>query len=194
MALPQYDEPYVTVEEYLAFEQNAETKHEYASGEILAMSGASRNHNIITGNLLTVLNTQLRDSDCVVFPGDMRVHVANVNSFRYPDVAVVCGEEHYTEDNPPSLLNPTVIVEVLSPSTEIVDRVAKLAEYRAMPSVQAYLLVSQAKPQVEAYLRVSDSEWRLLDKTRLDVELTLTNPACVVSLADVYRKVMFPAK
>ncbi len=189
-AQPQY-EPRFTVAEYLELDRESVEKLEYADGEIVAMTGASRNHAVITSNLHRVLGNQLLETNCLVFSSDMRVKVDDSTvSYRYPDVTVVCGEERYTDENPPSLLNPTVIVEVLSESTQAADRGAKLKEYRAIPSVQAYVLVAQDKPQVEYYLRNPDGgKWWYDDETDLDASVALPNPACKLALAKVYRKV-----
>jgi Uma2 family endonuclease len=191
MALPQSQDTY-TVEEYLAFEREAEFKHEYADGEIVAMTGASNNHNLVTANLIIAFGNALRDSPCTVRPSDMRIHLAQSKRFRYPDVSITCEEPQFDDNNPPSLLNPTVIIEVLSPSTEIIDRNTKLDEYRAIPSLQAYLLVSQDEAKVEYYLRDPNSpDWRYNAVTDMTGSVTLPNPACTLTLAEVYRKVTF---
>jgi Uma2 family endonuclease len=185
-----------TVEAYLELDRNAPegVKYEYAGGLVYMMTGASPEHNLIAMNIGTLLNAQLRDSPCLVLSSDQRIRVeaSDESTFRYADVTVVCDDPRYSEDRPASLLNPTVIVEVLSETTEFKDRTDKLAEYRSIPSLQAYLLVSQTKPQVEYYLRDTErSAWLYDDVTALDGAFDLETLGCTVELSVVYRKVDF---
>ncbi|MEL6150003.1 MAG: Uma2 family endonuclease [Chloroflexota bacterium] len=152
-------EPFYTVDEYLAYDRDADTKHEYASGEIVAMSCATYRHNQITGDLVIALGTALRGK-CAVLPGDMRVRVKKANSYRYPDVTIVCGDPVIEDDNPGLLLNPAILIEVLSESTRSTDHITKLEEYLKIPGLQAYLIVSQDAAQVKAFQRQADGdEW-----------------------------------
>lgn len=189
MALP--DSTFVTEQEYLALEQNSETKHEYTGTEIIAMTGASREHNLITLNTSTSLNSQLADRPCEIYQADMRVHVKASGSYRYPDISVVCGTPEFADTNPESLLNPTVLIEVLSPTTFITDRIQKLREYRRIPSLQEYLLISQDSPRVERYLRQDESNWLYTDLSGLEQKLELPSIACVLQFSDIYRKINF---
>jgi len=193
MALTESQHPYhYTIEEYLEIERNAEIKHEYVNGEILAMSGASNNHNIIAGNIITQFNILLRDTDCIVHPGDSRVRIPGKRSYRYPDVVVVCDDPQFDDDTPPSLLNPTILVEILSPSTASQDQIQKRDEYLAIPSIQAYLLISQDKAKIEYYLHdPNNPDWRYNAVTDIAQSVTLPNPACTLTLNEVYRKVTF---
>ncbi|MEL6273405.1 MAG: Uma2 family endonuclease, partial [Chloroflexota bacterium] len=185
------DEPvYYTEDEYLDIERSSDEKHEYVHGEIVAMTGGSPNHNQISGNVITALNVALRDTPCIVYTGDMQVKLKRHRTYRYPDVAVVCDEPQITDDNPGSLLNPVMLVEVLSESTQITDRGDKLREYTGMDSVQAYLLVAQDEPRVEVYLR-QESGWLYHNVTGLDSDVTLTPVNITLPLAEVYRKVTF---
>jgi Uma2 family endonuclease len=178
-----------TAEEYLAFERTSEEKHEYLAGEVYLMTGASRNHNLITANLITTLSVQLRGRQCEVYASDMRVSAAD--SYTYPDVTVVCGQPKFEDDEVDTLLNPIVIIEVLSPSTENYDRGKKFQHYRALSSLQEYLLVSQDTPRIEYYTRHTGDQWLFSDVTGLDSQLELPSINCAMKLADVYDKVAF---
>ena len=184
--------PRYTPEQYLAMERAAETRHEYFDGEIFAMSGASRSHVLIAGNLAAALLGQLRDRPCNVYPLDMRVRVSPTGLYTYPDVIVVCGDEQFADDHEDTLLNPTVIFEVLSPSTESYDRGKKFRHYRTLDSLREYVLVSQEEPRIEQYVRQPGDEWLLHDAAGLDAELTLRSVDAKLRLADVFNKIEFP--
>jgi len=179
-----------TPEEYLFMERKATLKSEYLSGEILAMSGASRAHNFITLDIATELNIQLRGRDCDVYTGDMRVKVRQSDSYFYPDVVVACGESQFEDNHFDSLLNPVVIIEVLSPSTETYDRGEKFEYYQQIPSLKEYILVSQDKVHVEHY-RFQDTEWKLNTFHTLQDSLTLPSIGCQLPLLDIYTRVNF---
>ena len=134
---------FLTPEEYLAFERKATTKHEYLNGQIIAMSGASREHNLITVNTVNQLYTQLIDGACETYVSEMRVKHHQTDSYTYPDIVVVCDEQRFEDDVFDTLLNPIVLIEVLSPSTEAYDRGEKFAHYRQIASLQEYIFVSQ---------------------------------------------------
>jgi Uma2 family endonuclease len=178
-----------TVKEYLAFEMTSEIKHEYFNGEIYAMTGASTNHNRIVTSTIASLFAQLSDRPCDVFPSDMRVRVSAVQ-YVYPDVTVVCDEPQFSGEKPDTLLNPTVLIEVLSPSTEGYDRNIKSEYYRTLESLQEYLLISQEKCHIEHYVR-HKSKWIITDVNNLDEMVELTSIKCTLSAADVYKKVQF---
>lgn len=139
-------------EEYLELERRAERKHEYYRGQIFLMAGASESHNLIVGNLITAINIRLSGKPCVTLPSDMRVKCPS-GLYTYPDVTIVCGERDYLEHPKETLLNPTVLFEVLSPSTEKYDRGAKFDHYRAIPSLQEYVLIAQDQLRIEHYQR-----------------------------------------
>ena len=149
--------PYITPEQYLELERQAETKSEYFAGEIFAMAGASPEHNLISGNAFGVLWSQLRDRPCTAYGSDMKVR-STQEHYAYPDVTVVCGEAQFGGEEREVLLNPTLIVEVLSPSTEAWDRGGKFEQYRQRESLQEYLLIAQDRPHVERYARQSNGE------------------------------------
>jgi Uma2 family endonuclease len=182
----------LTAEEYLAIERRAEYKSEYHDGETFAMAGASPAHNAITMNVGTQLNLQLRNRPCVVFSGDQRIRVEAADLFTYAGVTVVCGKPQFRHDGQlDNLLNPTLIVEVLSPSTEGYDRGDKFADYRLLESLQEYVLVSQDKRRVEHYVRQADGNWLYGAAQGLDASLHLPSIGCTLALADVYDKVDF---
>ncbi len=182
---------YWTVEEYLAMERDSEVKHEYIDGEILAMAGASENHDLISVNILTNLHVQLRGKPCRPHSSDMRVRVAN-KRYVYPDASVVCDPPQFSEDRPPSLLNPLLVVEVLSESTFQRDRGIKALYYRMTESIQAYLLVSQDSPHIEQYVRQDDGSWRFTEVISREDSMYLPTIDCTLSMAEVYERVEFP--
>ena len=177
---------YLTPEEYIAAERKATLKSEYLSGEIVAMSGASLAHNLITMNTANQLYNQLTEGGCRVFTGDMRVGIGAGVSYFYPDVTVVCDEPRFEDDAFDTLINPQVIVEVLSPSTEAYDRGEKSARYRQLESLQEYVLISQDKVRVEHYLR-QGKQWILSEFSTLKNVLPLTSIGAELSLNQIYR-------
>ena len=180
-----------TTEEYLARERMAEAKSEYLDGEILAMAGASRAHNRIVLNLGAELNRQLRGSPCEAFVNDLRVRVSQTGLYTYPDVVVACGEVQFEDDQVDTLLNPVVVIEVLSPKTEAYDRGEKFAHYRRLDSLQEYLLVSQDKVRVERYVRQGE-QWVLSELNAVDDVLQIETITCSVRLGDIYERVKLP--
>lgn len=179
----------MTVEEYLAFERASEQKHEYLNGEIFLMSGASPNHNVIQINVAAALHTQLRKRPCTIYGSDQRVRVSDIGLYTYPDFSVTCEPPQFEDSD--TLLNPTLIIEVLSPSTESYDRGRKFQHYRALASLQEYVLIAQDSAHVERYRRQPNDEWLLADATGLDTSIELSSIGCTLALADVYEKVTF---
>ena len=179
---------YLTPEEYLAFERKATTKHEYINGQIVAMSGASFAHNFITANIVTYLNIQLMDGECRAVASDMRVKAQQTESYFYPDIVVVCGEPRAEDDTFDILLNPTVVVEVLSRSTEAYDRGEKFEHYRQIGSLKDYILISQDEVRVEHYCR-QESGWMQTEFRELEDVLSLFSIGCELRLQDIYRRV-----
>jgi Uma2 family endonuclease len=189
---------HLTVEEYLTLERQSETRNEYWDGEIVAMTGASLRHNRISLNVATALHNQLRDSGCTVLAHDMRLRIRAANVFTYPDVVVYCGEPQLDDAAMDTLLNPVLIVEVLSKSTEDYDRGKKFVYYRALPSLVEYVLVAQDRPHVEHFTRQpappgaeapEGMRWLLTETDRIEAELTLNSIGCRLALADVYKGV-----
>lgn len=180
----------MTREEYLAFERDSETKHEFLDGEVFAMSGASLRHNYIAGNLFAGLHARLQGTDCSPFIGDMRVKVDPTGLYTYPDVVVACDEPQFEDAAVDTLLTPTVIIEVLSDSTKNYDRGGKWRHYRQIPSLKHYLLVSQDSMEIEMYTRNDDDSWRLTDHRPTD-DVVLTAIDCRLKWDEVYARVTF---
>ncbi|HMF57805.1 MAG TPA: Uma2 family endonuclease [Pyrinomonadaceae bacterium] len=183
---------FLTPEEYLTLERKAEYKSEYIAGEVYAMVGASRRHNLIAGNIFGELREQLKKRMCEVYTSDMRVRVPATNLYTYPDVIVVCGEPKFEDEHVDTLLNPTVLVEVLSRSTASYDRTKKFGYYRTIESLAEYLLVAQDEYKVEQYARQQDGRWLLSDISSLEGVVNLDSIQCALSLADVYDKIELP--
>ncbi|HZP81485.1 MAG TPA: Uma2 family endonuclease [Chthonomonadaceae bacterium] len=184
-------QPRLTPQEYLECERKAETKSEYDNGVVVAMAGASWEHNLITGNLERRLGNQLEGKPCVVVSRDQRVRVPQCNKYYYPDVAVVCGEPLFEDAEVDTLLNPTLIVEVLSDSTEARDRGEKLECYQTLESLQTYVLVSQYKPYIEVYSR-QGRDWLYSKAKEMTERVVLDAIGCELSLAEVYARIEFP--
>jgi Uma2 family endonuclease len=180
----------VPIEEYLALERGSESKNEYLDGEIFAMTGASRRHNRIVLNIGITLDGQLRDCGCEIYTNDMRVRVPAANLYTYPDVVVTCGMSSFADEELDTLLNPTLIIEVLSPSTESYDRGSKFAYYRTLPSFAEYLLLAQDRVHVEHHVRQEDDGWLLTERDRREDVLELPSIGCTLALADVYDRVI----
>ena len=180
-----------SADEYLAWESEQPTKFELIDHYIVAMSGASEAHNIIAAAITALLYFRLRKKPCKVYAADMRVQAERESSYTYPDVVVVCGEPRFRDDTKPETLqNPMLIFEVLSPSTEAIDRSMKFNSYLRLPSLEGYFLVSQDKPRVECYTRQADG-WLYQDHAGLEAELRIDAIDVSLSLADVYHKVAF---
>jgi len=181
----------LTPEEYLEIERKAEYKSEYFNGEIFAMAGAKRNHNKIVGNLTGLVWQHLKGKDCEFYPSDMRVFVPKTGLYTYPDVVVVCGEPKFQDKVFDTLLNPTLLVEVLSETTESYDRGKKFQHYRSIESLEEYVLVSQDEARIEKYLKQGDGFWVLSEAVGLDSEIEFASIECRISLAEVYDKIDF---
>ena len=181
---------YLTPEEYIALERKATLKSEYLSGEIVAMSGASLAHNLITVNTVNHLYNQLVESGCRVFTGDMRVGIREGTSYFYPDVVVVCDEPRFEDNALDTLINPIVVIEVLSPSTEAYDRGEKSVRYRHLESLQEYILISQNQVHVEHYRR-QGKQWILSEFSVLEDVLPLASIEAELPLRQIYRFVEF---
>ncbi len=180
---------YISEADYLAVERHSQTKSEYLAGQVFALAGASRAHNRITDNIGGMLYNALRGSGCEFFTSDMRVKVVEASAYFYPDVVIVCGEPQFEDEKEDNLLNPLVIFEVLSESTEPFDRGEKFFAYRRIPSLREYLLVAQDKMRVEHYIRQSDGEWLLREYTGADAVIRLESVAVELPLQQVYEGV-----
>jgi Uma2 family endonuclease len=174
-----------TVAEYLELEASSREKHEFFQGEIFSMGGASEAHNLIVLNVGAELRQKLRDKRCRVYPSDLRVKVDRSGLYTYPDVVVVCGEPRFEQPGE-TLLNPTLLVEVLSESSEAHDRGRESEQYRTLPSLTDYLLIAQDRALVEHYSRQSDARWLLHAASRLEDSITITSLGCTLPVAEVY--------
>ncbi len=182
----------ITVEEYFALEAKAERKSEFFDGEMFAMAGASREHNVLTRNLTAELHNRLRGGPCQVFVADQRVKVDRTGLYTYPDLLIVCGTPEYAPENRDTLTNPKVVIEVLSDTTEKYDRTTKFRKYKQLPSLMEYVLVSQDEPLIERYVRSPDGSWAQSDFVGLEATLSLAAVPANVPLAEVYLGVEFP--
>lgn len=180
---------HVSPAEYLAFERQAETKHQYVAGEVFAMTGASWRHSLIVANLVTEIGLQLRGSPCRVLPSDLRLAIAAEGPFFYPDVVALCAEPRFLDGERDTLLNPELVVEVLSPSKEAFDRGLKFAHYRAVPSLREVLFVAQDARRVEQLSRRDEGHWLLTDHLRSESAIELAVLGCRLELARVYDEV-----
>lgn len=174
---------FVDADAFLALERDAATRHELVNGRVVAMAGASPRHVAVVSNLVAALHVRLRGSPCRSFATDLRVHVPATGLFTYPDVAVVCGDIERFEKDTATILNPTVIVEVLSESTEAYDRGAKFAHYRSITSLRSYVLADPATLRVERFDRLDDADWRLHEAA---VTLDLPSLAIALPLAEIF--------
>jgi Uma2 family endonuclease len=189
-----------TMAAYLTFERAAEERHEYLDGLIYAMAGESENHGRICVNLTASLVPQLRGSGCEVFSKDTKVLCGPYRAhtreglYAYPDLVVVCGAGQYHDQARDVLLNPTVLLEVLSPSTEAFDRGEKFDRYRHwLPSLRDYVLVAQERPTLDHYHRTAPDQWTLTTGRGRDASLVLATIGARLSLREVYERVAFPA-
>ena len=178
----------VSEEEYLARERASDTRHEYYRGEIIAMAGASREHNLIVTDTVISLGVQLRQRPCELYANDMRLKIAVAGKYTYPDIIVVCGEPRFTDDYVDNLLNPTAIIGVLSPSTEAHDRGEKFEHYRTLASLREYLLIAQDRYHVDHFVRQEDGHWVPSAADGLEAVITLASIGCALPLAEVYEK------
>jgi Uma2 family endonuclease len=182
----------MTPQEYLVMERQNADKSEYVNGDMLAMAGTSRWHNLMVTNLVAELRTQLKGRPCEVYPSDMRVWIPRLITYTYPDVVVVCGQPEFQDERRDTLLNPTLLIEVLSPTTAAYDRGVKFKHYRALDSLQEYLLVSQDAPLLGCYLRQEGSRfWTFSDAEGPAAQMELSSVGCRLALAEVYDKVEF---
>lgn len=187
MSLPV--QPRLTPQDYLALERSAAYKSEYFAGDIFAMTGASESHNLIVTNTVRELGVQLKKRPCKLYANDMRVKVDATGLYTYPDLVAVCGKAQFDDSHLDTLLNPTLIIEVLSDSTEAYDRGRKFEHYRKLESLAEYVLIAQNRPQVESYRRQSEQHWLLTECTGLEGVLRLQAIDCELVLAEIYDKV-----
>lgn len=186
--------PYYRFEDYLATEREyLDAKHEYFAGEVFAMAGASNNHNLITANLIRRLGNQLEGRPCTVLANDMRLRIQTADACAYPNVVVVCDKPVFHDDRRDVLTNATLVVEVLSPSTEGYDRGGKFAIYRSLSSLRQYVLVPQDRFAIDVFTRQADGRWLLDAYTDPAAPIHFESIGCTLTLAEMYDKVEFAA-
>lgn len=182
----------LTVEEYLAFERASESKHEYYDGDVFAMTGGTPAHSLIASNFIREAGNALKGRPCVVYTSDLRVKVNPSGLYTYPDVTIVCGEQLFDDELRDTLVNPSVIVEVLSKSTASYDQGPKSKHFRKVESLQALIFIEQESPAVEVYRRQPDGNWILSDATELTESIAIEPIGISIPLAEIYRNVSFP--
>jgi len=180
----------ITPQEYLVFERQATEKHEFVDGIIYAMSGASEEHNLVAGNVFGEIRQCFKGRSCKAYISDMRVKV-NESDYVYPDVIAVCGDAQFEDNTFDTLSNPTVIIEILSDSTERYDKGRKAELYRALPTVQDYVLISQTHCYMEHYHRQTATQWLFTIISQMDEKLTLPSVNVTIAVQDIYDKVSF---
>ncbi|HEY9693587.1 MAG TPA: Uma2 family endonuclease [Oculatellaceae cyanobacterium] len=184
---------YYTPEEYLQLEEVGDYKSEYIDGEIIPMAGGSTNHNRIAGNFYAALNFALRQQNYEVFIGDVRLWIPKRRIYTYPDVMVVAGEPEYFNNRTDTILNPQVIIEVLSESTKGYDRQDKFEAYRSIDNIQEYLLIDQSRINVKQFSKTGKKRWTFSEYDQEDEAISLTTVEFKISLLDLYNKVKFEA-
>jgi len=182
-------QPRLTPAQYLEIERAAETRSEYYKGRMYAMSGASYRHVMIISSLSRHLQNALEGGPCSVGTNDLRIRVSPDGLYTYPDVVVICGDPRFADNSADTVLNPTLIVEVLSPSTEAYDRGFKFAQYRTLESLQEYALVSQSEPRVEIFRRQPSGDWLLSESAGMEAACRFDSVSCRVAVKDIYDKV-----
>jgi len=183
---PKYN--YITPDEYLAMERASEEKHEYYDGFVITMSGARLRHNRVARNLYAKIGSFLEDKECELLPSDMRVSTPNRDAFMYPDLSIVCGEPQLEDDKFDTLLNPSVIFEIWSPSTQRNDRGYKLTYYKNIPSLNEYIMVDTAKRFIVIVRRQADGAWRFEDIDNSVGDLFIQTIGFNISFDDIYAK------
>lgn len=178
-------------EEYLEIERAAEFRSEYYQGEMFAMAGAVRDHIMLVTNASREISQQLRNRPCDVYSHDMRILIPATGLYTYPDLAVVCGDRQFQDKRRDTILNPSLIIEVLSPSTEAYDRGRKFDQYRSIESLTDYLLVASDRIHTDLFTKQPDGRWLLTSADRLEDSVDLPSIACRLNLADLYEKVEF---
>jgi len=191
MAVPQ-KKPFVTPEEYLRLERAADYKSEYYAGEIFSMAGGSATHSVIIASVIRELGNLLKGNRCVPYDSNLRIAVSATGLYTYPDASVICGPLELVPGHDDMITNPTLIVEVLSDSTEAYDRGKKFAHYRTLPSFAEYVLVSQKEPLVEVFFRQGDGTWQLTPVRGREAVVRLQSLGVDLRLAEVYERVEFP--
>ena len=187
-----YGKRQYTIEDYLQMEAGSIEKHEYYNGEIFLMSGTKMDHNIITSNLIGHLHPKLKNSPCKVFGSDMRIYVEANDLFTYPDLSIVCGEPVTRDNDEFNLMNPSVIIEVLSPSTKEYDRGQKFGLYKGLSTLREYVLIDSRSVLVEQFVKNADKGWGLQRYSQLEENLLIGAAGVAISLTEIYEQTQFP--
>lgn len=189
MGLAKQKPKFYTPEEYLELERGSEVRHEYIDGEIYEMAGANKPHNRISVNVVRLLDNQLLERGCNIYGSNMRVRIASTGKYTYPDVVAVCGEEIFEDEAEDTLLNPMLIIEVLSKSTEAYDRGAKFEYYQTIESFREYVLITQEPFRVEQFVRKEANVWTYFEFRKPDDVVKLNSIDCELALRDIYHKI-----
>jgi Uma2 family endonuclease len=189
MGLAQRKIEFFTPEEYLNFERKSDVRHEYIDGEIFEMAGTTRNHNRISTNVLRLLDNLLLERECNVYSSDMRVKITSTEKYTYPDVVAIYGEEQFEDETEDTLVNPQLIIEVLSKSTEAYDWGAKFEYYQTIESFREYVLITQEPFRVEQFVRKHENEWTYFEFRKPEDIVRLNSIDCEISLRDIYHKI-----
>lgn len=184
-------EQFLSLQDYFALEETGEVKHEFFRGAIYAMTGASARHNLIVANVIGDLHAQLHGKPCRVYPGDLRVKIEATGLYTYPDAQVICENPRYADARRDTVTDPSVIIEVLSPSTEDYDRGKKFQHYRTIETLREYLVIAQDTPRVEHYIRQDAQQWLLVEITRREQIIPLEAIDCTLTLTAIYEEVTF---
>ena len=189
MGLAQRKTEFYTSEEYLEFERKSDVRHQLIDGEIFEMAGAVKRHNQISSNIIRLLGNQLLERDCNVYASDMRVKIADAGNYTYPDIVAVCGEEIYEDETEDTLTNPSLIIGVLSKSTEAYDRGGKFEFYQNIESFQEFVLISQEPFRVEQYVRKDQNVWTYFEFRNAEDVVKSNSINCELTLQDIYHKI-----
>ena len=185
----KYD--YLSPEEYLEAERKAVEKHELINGKIITMQGASLKHNQIVSNLIRDIGGFLKGKGCRVYPGDLRINIPSTNSFMYPDITIVCGEPELLDEHFDNLLNPSVIIEVLSPSTESHDRGTKFFNYQQIASLKEYILINSTSVLITTITKKDDGLWKFENIISQEISLNISTIDLQLPLGDIYDGIKF---
>ena len=189
MALAKQKPKFYSAKEYLSLERESEFRHEFINGEIYEMAGANKRHNLISKNLIYLIEAQIRERECSVYGSDMRIKIRSTEKYTYPDVVALCGPEEFEDAAEDNLLNPSLIIEVLSKTTEAYDRGAKFAYYQSIESFREYVLITQEPFRVEQFVRKDANTWTYFEFRSEDEVIKLNSIDCELTLRDIYHKV-----
>lgn len=186
---PKYN--YISPEHYLEMERASDTKHEYYKGEVFAMSGASLPHNDIFHNVYGALTFFLKGKGCKPYGSDLRIHIPKDSLYTYPDISIICGKPQTTDIFRDNIINPSVIIEILSKATKDYDRGSKFTLYRSINTLKEYILIDSTSISVEIFTRQEDNSWRLTEFKQQSDNFTITTINLTLYLKDIYEDVSF---